>query len=73
MSDNRGLVLRAGLIRPGDTLIGDLGQEVGVVISTATPSPLRYDRLASITFVSGAGRQVMEVTAGTYIRARRLA
>lgn len=65
--------LRAGLVRPGDTLVDALGEEIGKVISTATPSPLQYHKEASITFKSNTGRQTIELTAGNYVRIRRAA
>lgn len=65
--------LRAGLVRPGDVLVDALGEEVGTVVSMATPSPLKYDREASITFEGDAGRQTIELTAGSYVWVRGVA
>jgi len=62
-----------GLVRPGDVLVDALGEEVGTVVSMATPSPLKYDREASITFEGDAGRQTIELTAGSYVWVRGVA
>lgn len=62
---------RAGLVRARDTLVDAFGNDIGTVVSTATPSPLKWDGVASITFEDGSGRQTIDIPAGTFLWVRK--
>jgi len=62
--------IRAGLVRPRHVLVDAKGETIGVVVSTATPSPLKYDKDSSVTYEGGDGPQTIDLPSGTYVWVR---